>query len=119
MKYILVALRDYDSNQLPLRLYTAHHSFHCRKHIWKALLLEWCSTPQSCSAVSPLYSENGILSMAFLFSGTTRSRKKPYSALIVSSRPCATARRSSFCSTDRSLGTNFAARQNMSTQNCM
>ncbi|GFW08463.1 hypothetical protein TNCV_2774851 [Trichonephila clavipes] len=52
------------------------------------------TTVTSRSALFPLYSENRILLMAFSFSGTARSHKKPSSAMIMSSRSCATSRQS-------------------------
>ncbi|GFS95516.1 hypothetical protein TNCV_814661 [Trichonephila clavipes] len=82
-------------------------------------LLEWCSTPPRRSALNHLFSQNGTLSIAFPFSGTAKSHKKPGSALIVSSRTCTTSRWSFFGSTDRSLGINFAATLHTIIQNYM
>ena len=39
--------------------------------------MEWCSSPPSRSALSLLYSQNGILSVASSILETTRSRKEP------------------------------------------
>ncbi|GFV70418.1 hypothetical protein TNCV_4798371 [Trichonephila clavipes] len=83
------------------------------------LPLEGCSTPSLRFALSHLYFENGIISMAFSFSETARSCKEPGLALTGSSRSCATEKRCSFCSSDRSLGTNLATALRTIPQNCM
>ncbi|GFX20150.1 hypothetical protein TNCV_1437101 [Trichonephila clavipes] len=69
-----------------------------KKYFWKAFLE--CSTNPSRSGLSHVYPENRIFTKVFLFSGTSRSHKKPRPALVVSSRSCAIARRSSFHCTD-------------------